>query len=435
MAAAPSTTFWWLTILSTVATVISKLEVGVAVLGADDHVAADAASTSWQYVGKFGYAIGQGTYDFRVRLRDPLAEPTTLDFELFLDEEWDRIGQLQPCRRALVARKTHLLRATQEWSPWMGGILMQAVRPHIWYFALSKCGGFGMPNATVTVEYELRAQQFDASELSVELRYMPFATGIAIACLSGFLVRFAIRRRELLQSMGTVHPVINVLAGAMLLQWAAQNLQLLHLLAYEAYGVGDSNLEGVAGVLFMLSQVVSSTLLIMISQGYTLDSSRDFVLRKAKPFAAIIALVHVLLVGHGRLQGEHSDKHHENEGLVGWTLLFVRLLLYVWFIAGVHALKRSGGLRLQPFLNRFALAGSLYFTAYPAIFVIVQLFAQYLQHPLLEIGMAVMQTASALWLCNLFLRRGMYYQVSTLSASLLPGMCCPASTPLRLKLD
>lgn len=53
------------------------------------------------------------------------------------------------------------------------------------YFALSKCGGFALPNATVAVEFELRAQQFDSSELSVELRYMPLATGIAIACLSG----------------------------------------------------------------------------------------------------------------------------------------------------------------------------------------------------------------------------------------------------------
>lgn len=45
-------------------------------------------------------------------------------------------------------------------------------------------------------------------------------------------------------------------------------------------------------------------------------------------------------------------------GVVGWALLFSRLLLYVWFLAGARALWRSGGPRLQPFLSRFVLAGS-----------------------------------------------------------------------------
>lgn len=51
---------------------------------------------------------------------------------------------------------------------------------------------------------------------------------------AGFLLRFADRRRRLLQSMGVVHPVIHVLAGATLLQWTAQMLQWLHLFAFEA---------------------------------------------------------------------------------------------------------------------------------------------------------------------------------------------------------
>jgi len=410
--------------------VTGKVQRGVVHLGSDNDL-------PWHFAGKFGYAIGHGSYDVRVRLQAPSSEPASLDLEVFLDEEWGRIGALKPCRRALVARKTNLLRASPgEWSPWVGGLLVQAVRPHIWYFAFSRCGGLGAQhNATLAVEYELQMQQFDGSELSVELRHMPRAACVAILCLSVFLLRLLVGCRQLRRSGGAVHPVIRVLAGAALLQWAALALQLVHLLAFEAHGASESTCEAVAGVLFMLSQVASSTLLILIAQGYTLDPSKDIVLKKARPVAAAIALLHVLLVGHGQLQGEHSSKHHENEGAIGWALLTARLLLFVWFLAGVRALRRSSGFRLQPFLSGFMLAGSLYFLAYPALFFVVQLFAEYLQHPLLEIGMAVVQTTSSFWLSSLFLTRGLYYQVSTLSASLLPSGLSPSSSPSRSKLD
>mmetsp|Transcript_90346 Transcript_90346/g.252510 ORF Transcript_90346/g.252510 Transcript_90346/m.252510 type:complete len:429 (-) Transcript_90346:115-1401(-) len=420
-----------LLLLGLAARAAGKTQRGVVHLGPDGGVGAPP----WEFAGKFGYAIGHGSYDVRVRLADPAAELASLDLEVFLDEEWDRMGALKPCRRAWVARKTNLLRATAgAWSPWEGGVLIQSVRPHIWYFALSACSG-RQQNATLTVEYELRMTQFDGSEMSVELRHMPAATVLALMCVSGLLLRFATGCRRLRESCGSVQPVIRVLAGAALLQWTAQGLQLLHLLGYEARGAPDSVFEAAGHVLLMLSQVASSTLLILIAQGYTLDPSREEVWGRAKPVAAVVAMLHALLVGHAQLQGEHSDKHHENEGVVGWALLFSRLLLYVWFLAGARALWRSGGPRLQPFLSRFVLAGSMYFLAFPVLFVVVQLFAEYLQHPLLEIGMAATQAASFFWLSELFLTRGLYYQVSTLGASLLPGGFSPSSSPARSKRD
>jgi len=437
MAAPKALVAFWLAVAQQILCASGKLETGTLTLGA----AADGASKAapWLFAGKFGYAIGQGSYDVRVRHSGPAAAgdgAATVDFEVFLDEDWARLQAMEPCRRAtLAARKTHVLRLSEDWSPWLGGLLEQKVRPHIWYFAMSACRGDLPSNATTQVDFELRTKQFDTSELSVELRHMPSATAGAVLCLSVFLLRFAAQCRRFRQSAGLVPPVIRVLAAAVLFQWLAQVLHGLNFVAYERNGLGDSTAQTSADVLFMLSQVVSSTLLIVIAQGYTLDRSKDDLLKTMKPCAAVVALLHVLLVGHGKLQGDDADKHHENEGAVGWTLLLVRLSLYAWFLASMRALRRSSGFRLQPFLARFTFVGSLYFLSYPVIYAVVQLFAPYLQHPIMEIGMAMAQTASALWLSDLFFTRGAYYEVSTLSASLLPGGCSPGGSPAGLKRD
>lgn len=393
-----------------------KLETGVAVLGTD------AEDSRWRYLGKFGYAVGAGLYDVRVRLRSPM-DVVSMHLEVFLDEDWPRAEALRPCSRAFStpARKTHVLRATEEWSPWMGGLLEQNVRPHIWYFALSKCSGHVM-NSTFEVEYELKSHQFDMSELSVEQRHMPGATMLSLFILSGFLVRFGQLCRRFSQSAGSVHPVIRTLAVSVLFQWTSQVLHLFHLMRYEQNGIGAPRADTFSNILFMLSQVVNCTLLLLISQGYSLDFSRDGQWDAIKPLAAVVALLHVVLVGHGRLQGDHSAKHHENEGVCGWAILLVRVVLYLWFAIGISTMKRHSGLKLQHFLQKFHIAGSMYFLSYPVIFLVTQIFAPYLRHPVMQIGLVVAQTAAAFWLSDLFLSRGAFYEVSTLRSSLLPGM-------------
>jgi len=377
----------------------------------------------WQYMGKFGYGIGKGTWEARVKPQDHTSA-VVLQLELFLDEDWPKVATLPTCspQVARLARASREIVASGgEWSSWADGEVEQSQRAHIWYFALSGCSAVGR-NATAGVDFEVRYRQPDESELSVELRLMPCATLLAVLCLSGFLAHVAHRCRSLRQSMGQVPPVVRVLVGATVLQWAAEVLHLLHLQLYEKQGMGESSLEATSGILFMLSQVASCTLLIAIAKGYTLVSSGDLGLDSMKRFAVIVAILKVGLVGHDAWQGDHSDKHHENEGAVGWTIVIVRLLLLAWFITCVRSLhQRCRSLRLQGFLERFQLAGSAYFLAYPVIYTVVQVVAPYLQHPILHIGTAASQTCASIWLSDLFLSKGAYFQVSTLSSPLLPG--------------
>jgi len=245
---------------------------------------------------------------------------------------------------------------------------------------------------------------------------------LALFCLAAFLARFALRCRVLRRGAGQLHAVIWVLAAGTGLQWAGHCLHVLHLAAYSANGVGAPGVDLLAEVFFMLSQVVSATLFIAIAQGYTLLRSRLQDCCGVLPIACSVAALHVFLVGFGKLQGETSYKYHENEGFVGWMLLAVRMLLFSWFVTGIQRLKLIGGCKMGTFVIQFQLVGSLYFLACPAIFIVAQLLAPYLRHPVLHLGLPIIQSVASSWLAHLFLSaRGTYYEVSTLSSSLLPG--------------
>lgn len=115
---------------------------------------------------------------------------------------------------------------------------------------------------------------------------------------------------------------------------------------------------------------------------------------------------------------------------MGWILLFIRLGLFKWFRSGpsalvlalfscprpgIRSLRASGGIKLQNFLSTFEILGSAYFLAFPAIFLLVQLLAAYLQHPVLQTTLLAVQTASWLWLADLFLsKRGNYFEARAL---------------------
>merc|ERR1740129_1037777 len=129
--------------------------------------------------------------------------------------------------------------------------------------------------------------------------------------------------RQFWRRAGDLLPVIRALAGIVLLQWSAEVLHLLHLQVYERAGSGESALEAASNMLFVLSQVASCTLLIAIAKGYTLVSSKDIGLASVKRIAMPVALLHAGLVGHGAWQGDHSEKHHENEGAAGWAIVAV----------------------------------------------------------------------------------------------------------------
>lgn len=395
----------------------------------------DLSDEQWQYVSKFGFGLGAGDYKFRLRFREirQIERAVNLNFDMFLDEDWHNVERLPACRRAMdgPSRATTRVHVPSdgEWSWWSSGHVEQVVRPHIWYFALSSCGQtspYSALNGTVLVDFEIHARQCGGSEFSVEMQHMFPASMAALIAFSAFLFRYGVLCLGVARSAGSVHLVVCALTVAMILQYIGQALQVVHLWRYKDDGVGTRSFDILSEILFMMSQALQTTLLIAIALGYTLLHSTMDELALVKPIALGVSLLHAGLVYLGKIHGDSSYKYHENEGIVGYLLLVIRLGLYLWFIIAIQASQQKSGFRLQLFFRQFQLAGSIYFLAYPLIFSVVQVFAPYLRHPIMQTGLFAMQMTSHIWLASLFLFRGTYFKASMLSSSLLPscgGLC------------
>jgi hypothetical protein len=378
----------------------------------------------WQFVGKFGYAIGEGAYSVRMKLHESasMAKHKDIYFNLFLDEEWDKMEAMSSCAERVSYARTRqslFFNGVGEWQE-ISGTVLQNIRPHIWYFVVGDCRE-NFNDVTGLIDYEIHMTQPDGSEFGVEMYHMMAWNLLALACSSAFLAWYVRRCQDFARSAGDLHAVIWALSLAIALHYVGQVLHTLHLQSYRSNGRGIVSLDLCSEVFVMLSQVVQTALLIAIAMGYTLLPVQSCRIDVVKWIAVVSLAIHAVLVSFGKLQDESACKYHENEGAVGWVLLTVRILLFAWFWMAIQASQVQGGLRLHDFFQRFRIAGSLYFLAYPILFVIVQVFAPYLQHPILQIGLLVMQTASNVWLAELFLSRGTYFKVSALSSSLLPA--------------
>ncbi|CAE8587743.1 unnamed protein product, partial [Polarella glacialis] len=266
----------------------------------------------------------------------------------------------------------------------------QSVRPHIWYFAVSDCDK-SLQNFTHRLKFEFHALQENGSEFSIEMRGMLLCNSLFLACFTVFIWFFVQRTLDFNRKTGNVHPVIWVLAIGMLTQYLAQVFHTLHLWAYKFDGDGIKPLEVLSEILFMLSQVTQTSLLILIGLGYTLLQSRIGELDLMIPMCFMVGVIHIMLVGFGKIKDDAAYKFHENEGPVGWILLTMRLLLFGWFLWAVQASARDGGSKVRNFLDQFRIAGSIYFLAYPTIFLAAKMFAPYLQHGVMSVGLMLMQ--------------------------------------------
>lgn len=379
----------------------------------------------WKYLSKFGYEIGRGSYKVRFRLSQPKSIPDAagLNLEVYVDDKWPTAESTPDvCDRKQYANQVLnvTLGPSDNWTEWIDGTLNQVVRPHIWYFVLSDCNN-ALPNFTHRLKFEFHALQASGSEFSVEMKGMLFANVIFLICFSVFIYFFRQRTKAFSKSAGYVHPVIWTLASGMFAQFLAQLMHSIHLLTYSYDGDGAKALEVLSEILFMISQVIQTSLLILIALGYTLLQSKIGELDLMIPMSFMIGVIHIMLVGFGKIQDDAHYKYHENEGIIGWFLLLMRLGLWAWFLWAIRSSSREGGSKIQNFLRQFGIGGSVYFLAYPVIFLVTQLFAPYYQHCVMSCGQMLMQGGFNVWLSSQFLTRGEYFKVSTLSSSDLPG--------------
>lgn len=378
----------------------------------------------WKYIGKFGYGVGDGEYTMKLRRTDTDTGNNIgvlLDVEMYLDEDWDRTDS-EPtlCSRRDLARNLERVTASAT-DTVVGGIISQHIRSHVWYWAVSDC--HGVINGTASFEAEIAFRQEGGSHFSVELQWMPRANAAALIFSGVFLLVFGRKSWAYMKSTGSLHPVIWILACACAMQYLSQGLHAGHLAIYKSNGEGSVLLELLSEIFFHLCQVVQTSLFVAIGNGYTLSraaiGSRD----SAVLMCIFTGVAHVFLVFLSKSGADDANRHTDHDGISGWTFFLLRCGLYAWFMWTAGCTGKSSGMKLKSFLNMFKIVASMYLLAYPAMFLITRLFAPYLREPVIESGLMLSQTVSSIGLASMFLERGDYFKISSLSASLLPGGC------------
>lgn len=416
----------WVLFFASCVAVTGKTQSGSITLGGEQD------DFRWKYVSKFGYNVGTGTWAVRFKtMRPSFSKEVSITADVFLDLEWDQVeAEKDVCSRHKYRRASGVakLPANGEWSEWIHGSLSQAARPYIWYVTANDCNNeFGSPTR---VKFEFVAKQEDGSEFSVEMIGSYYIVLIEIVFFSFLSYKIYLESKKFVQSADSLHPVIYTLVSMVGLHFASTICQFLHLHFYSIDGVGLKALDVISEILNVLSQVIGTSLLILIGLGYTLLHSKLGNLDVVIPVVFIIAVLHVLLVGFGKIKDDASYKFYENEGIIGWVLLVLRMLLLVWFIWAVRetAKESNRNSKMVCFLQKFLIAGVIFFLSYPLVFVVTGLFAPYVRHKVMAIGSFLMRFGSYLWMTNLFLTRGDYFQVSTLKNSFLPGGLIPGVT-------
>jgi len=378
----------------------------------------------WRYLTKFAADIGSGSYSLRARFLKPQdsTDSLALSAAVYLDSTWEDAMSQTTCGskvRHSKVEKTLNLPSSGEWSNEVSGTLTQRVRPYFWYFALAECNG--KIHESVRIKFEITLINSDGSHFSLEDKGLEYAYLLAflifLITLSSNVVRL-VRRYQKSDSLEGPLLMVN---WAVLSQLASILFELCHLWAYSYDGKGIVALDFLSQAADLICQLTISVMFILISMGWTIRYKEFPDVEIYIPVAFLIVVMHVLTAGLGRISDDSYNKFTDYEGVAGILLILLRLCLFGWFGFSAKQLYEESQGAVAASLWSLSLVASGYFLALPGLALTSRLIAPYLRNRFLVLGNLGGQIVAFVVLTRLLDARSSYYQVSTLSDSVLPG--------------
>lgn len=390
----------------------------------------------WKYLTKFGFERGTGSFSVRAKISHPLQynkenprEDFKVDFMVFLDIEWPEALKAEGCvnKNNLARFKNPLqLKTNGDWSTPIISSLGNRARPYVWYFVMSDCHNdfkkYVKPHEeNFNVEFELSIQNTDGSEFSIEDKdfVAPFLV-LIIFCAGGLLYNFKKFYHEFRNNMKIDYPLVLVNL-AIFLQLCALICEIIHLNAYSTDGIGLFIFNMLNNVFSLFSQFVFTILLILISWGWTINFTEFESLRCFLPFSGFIAILQIAFAIISKISDDDYYKFHEYENWAGYSILFLRVALFLYFIKGLYSSFQEARETIRRFIVRLGLYGSVYFLAIPIIVIITTIVAPYCRHKVVVIGSLSLQILGMIFMTVLFNEtKGDYFEISYHSKPLLP---------------
>ncbi|XP_070537775.1 integral membrane protein GPR180-like [Ptychodera flava] len=387
-----------------------------------------AETTYGQYVTKFCFHGETAEVQYELN-------STGKDGKLyfFLDEHWHSANSQNNCWDKLkLARITHELKEVTG-----NQTLAHFISPKTWhivYADIHTCKDKGSPiSEPITVRYKLVLLNPDTlgnptSHFSDEETGLLGFYQILVIAYFVLLCIFSSEVYHAITKGGPMYLVLKMLSIGMVLQSSGIFFMFLHLYGYSKDGIGSPLLEFTSEFLDICAHFQMLYLLINLSLGWTLGSSKVHHLqenhwksRPVIPVALFLSVYQGILLMWELLEGSEHKVYNAYQNTAGVLLIIIRILLAVIFTGNLYntvSIERSA-LRRE-FYKNFAKSCLIWFLCYPIMVITSLVFANYIRYKLITIGVRSAQSISMILLYKLFLSRSLYWEVSALSATTMP---------------
>lgn len=379
---------------------------------------------NWKYVSKFAAKMGKSSWEMKAKLVKAIdadsSEKIKFESSVYIDKKWRNALDSEGCVEKENSSKRQMplfIPYNGEWSEPVEGSLTSNTRTHFWYFSISNC--------EIDQRYKLRIEmrfvnadgsEFSAEEAGLDYVYL-FLLIIFFIALSGNLTRL-IKKFKKTEDVETNLLMLNISIAC---TFTGILFEMIHIWVYAYNGKGVVVLDVFYQIFEVLSSILISILLIIIASGWTLKY-KDFPDADIYvPISLFVVVLNLMIVGLGRITEDSYYKNSDYEGLPGYCIVGMRILLWIWFVYLIRELGNGASLKLQAFLFRFSIMASAYFLALPAVVLFSWVFEPYVRNQVVVILVNLIQIIVFVFLTHLFSEKSTFYKISTMSESVLPG--------------
>ncbi|OMJ68862.1 hypothetical protein SteCoe_33554 [Stentor coeruleus] len=378
----------------------------------------------WKYVSKFASNIGTSSWDMKVKYYKPLDKNsekfTEFKSSVYIDSKWPDALIQQSCEnKESVSKKHKTLQVpiNGKWSETIEGTLSTNLHTHFWYISLSSC------NITSAFRFrvEMNFLQPDGSHFSAEEQGLDY---VFISVLIIFFIALCGNMIKLIKDfkktadLETNLLVLNIAIG---FQFLGIICEVLHIWVYSYNGRGIVVLDVFFQIFECLSSIIITILLIVISTGWTLKYKNFPDPDTYVPICLLVVIINLLIVGIGRITEDSYYRNSDFEGLTGYFLVSIRVIMWFWFVFNMRRLYENANEKFFKVLNRFGIMASGYFLTLPVVLGISWSFEPYMRNVFVVVAVNCMQVLVFVFLTHLFSEKSAFYKASTMSGSVLPG--------------
>jgi len=388
----------------------------------------------WKYLTKFAIAPRKGDFEARFKFDKPLSKKkmsqsaVNMSIFIYLDEEWDKVRTLDTCEeKEKYARMIKPIEIPTDgsWSEKVSGMLTQSIRTHVWFFVLADCNsklsGHAQGNS---IRWELEVLNSDGSHFSQEENGMITPLLIVLTVIIGFFISNSIKFYKFYKTEESIDYPTLIITISLFLEFLSLVFEISHYWIYSIDGKGSFLFNFANQALSITSQFLITCLLLLMAYGWSIKFLKFQDMDVFIPLGVLLGIIHILIVGIGRVIDDESYRYHDYENWAGLFVMAMRILLYgVWVYLFRETYKKTQKDSEKSFFNQFGFLSSLYFLAVPAMVCLATIVvAPYWRHKVVTTGTLLIQTVTLIIFTMLFTTKSnKYYQISMKGNTILPS--------------